>query len=281
MRRLFFFLFAALTLSADPFRYFTAESSRALARLDAVPQSNPERGDTLQRLFAEAGCSAPSLSRPLVRKSEIPNVSCHLEGPQPGLIIVMAHFDKVKDGQGLIDNWSGASMLPSLLEALKMGNVRHSFLFLGTSDEERGLYGSTAWVKDNAMSLLPQVRAVVNLDSLGAGPTQIWLRRSHKGMAAAANGLAAALKLPLTAVDVDNVGDTDSRPFSERKIPTIDFHSLTQQNWKFLHSPEDHRKNFQTQEWLHSLRLLSAYVAYLDANLDEILALRPAAKSKP
>lgn len=272
----FLLVVAVLPAVAEPFRYYTAPKDQALARLESVPRTNAERGETLHRLLAEAGCPQNNLERPAVKSSKIPNVSCTLPGPLPGLIVVMAHFDKVESGEGLIDNWSGASLLPSLLQGLKMGETRHTILFLGTTDEEKGLVGAKAWVKANAKTLLPQVRAVVNIDSLGTGPTRVWLSRAHKGMAATANGLAAALQIPFSAINVDKVGDTDSHPFADKKIPCIDFHSLTQETWQLLHSDSDNKRNFRTEDWLASQRLLSAYLAYLDANLDDILATRPA-----
>jgi Iap family predicted aminopeptidase len=36
------------------------------------------------------------------------------------------------------------------------------------------------------------------------------------------------MKLPVSAVNVDQIGSSDSVQFSERKIPSITIHSLTQ-----------------------------------------------------
>jgi len=47
---------------------------------------------------------------------------------------------------------------------------------------------------------------MVNLDTLGLGPTKVWLSRSDKRLTSLLNGLANAMKLPLGAVNVEKVG---------------------------------------------------------------------------
>jgi len=47
--------------------------------------------------------------------------------------------------------------------------------------------------------------------------------------------------VPVTGVNVDQIGSTDPVQFSERKIPSISFHSLTQETWNahILHTSKD------------------------------------------
>ncbi len=56
---------------------------------------------------------------------------CVLPGNSEKVIIVGAHFDHVSDGSGVVDNWSGASLLPSLYQALKDHPRKHTFIFIG------------------------------------------------------------------------------------------------------------------------------------------------------
>jgi Zn-dependent M28 family amino/carboxypeptidase len=57
-------------------------------------------------------------------------------------VIVEAHFDHVPAGDGVVDNWAGAALLPSIYEALKGEPRRHTYIFIGFTDEERGEVGS-------------------------------------------------------------------------------------------------------------------------------------------
>ena len=67
---------------------------------------------------------------------------CALPGTSDKVIIVGAHFDHVPKGDGVADHWSGASLLPSLYEAIKKEPRRHSYIFIGFTDEEKGEVGS-------------------------------------------------------------------------------------------------------------------------------------------
>ena len=86
-------------------------------------------------MFSEAGCDEQHLSEQPVKGSKQPNVICLLPGTSDKVIIVGAHFDYVSAGNGVVDNWSGASLLPSLYEAIKIEPRKHSYIFIGFTDE--------------------------------------------------------------------------------------------------------------------------------------------------
>ena len=46
-----------------------------------------------------------------------------------------------ENGEGVVDNWNGASLLPSLFESLESQALRHTFRFIGFAEEETGLSG--------------------------------------------------------------------------------------------------------------------------------------------
>jgi Zn-dependent M28 family amino/carboxypeptidase len=69
-----------------------------------------------------------------------------LPGSSDQVIIVGAHFDRVPEGDGVVDNWSGASLLPSLYEAVKNEPRKHTYIFIGFTDEEQGEVGSRFYV---------------------------------------------------------------------------------------------------------------------------------------
>lgn len=117
------------------------------ARLGKYAGNHRQREGTLKELFADAGCNDQHLSEQLVKGSKLPNLICLLPGNSGRVIIVGAHFDRVSEGDGAVDNWSGASLLPCLYEAVKMAPRKHTYLFIGFTDEEQGEVGSGFYVR--------------------------------------------------------------------------------------------------------------------------------------
>jgi hypothetical protein len=61
-------------------------------------------------------------------------------------------------------------------------------------------------------------------------------------------------------------GSSDAEQFSERKIPRITIHSLTQKTWNahILHTSKDKLSAIRLDDYYQTYRLLGAYVAFLD-----------------
>ena len=103
---------------------------------------NADRQQRLKDYFVQAGCSGPALEIDHPKRSKFGNVICTLNGDSSQQILVGAHFDHVSSGSGAVDNWSGASLLPSLYQSLATGSRKHTFVFVGFFGEEEGLVGS-------------------------------------------------------------------------------------------------------------------------------------------
>ena len=83
-------------------------------RLKSFSTKNSEREALIRKWFAESGCKEANLSEEALDRKLPPNVICVLPGETPQVIVVGAHTDKVDSfGDGVVDNWSGASLLPS------------------------------------------------------------------------------------------------------------------------------------------------------------------------
>ena len=85
------------------------------------------------------------------------------------VIIVGAHFDHVDAGDGVVDNWSGASLLPTLYQGLRTTPRQHTFIFVSFSGEEKGELGSRAYVSSMSDEDVQRTSAMVNMDTLGLG----------------------------------------------------------------------------------------------------------------
>jgi hypothetical protein len=233
-------------------------------RLADYKNGNSSREQELHALFEEAGCGGEHLTEQAVKHSRNPNVICVLPGQTESKIIVGAHFDFVNNGAGVVDNWSGCSLLASFYQSLKGFSRRHTFLFIGFTDEEKGLVGSDFYVHQMSKEDVRGIRAMVNMDSLGTTPTKVELDRGDKQLANALATVAGSMHLPLSVVNVHLVGRSDSDSFEDRRVPTINIHSLTNETWPILHTARDQMKEIHPADYYDTYRLLAAYLAYLD-----------------
>lgn len=111
------------------------------------------------------------------------------------------------------------------------------------------------------------VRAMVNLECLGLTPPKVWAHRADKGLLESYLRVANALQVPPAGVNVDNVGDDDSRAFLNAKIPVITIHSVTQETWPILHINRDQVQAINPEHYYTAYRLVATYLTYLDSSL--------------
>ena len=237
-------------------------------RLRAGEVLNSQREPKLRGLFEDAGCAGERLTEQPVKHVRAPNIICVLRGETDSAIIVGGHFDFVDRGKGILDNWSGASLLPSFYESLRKLPRRHTFLFIGFAAEEEGLIGSKYYVHAMTKEQAERTSAMVNLDSVGSSSTKIELDRGDKRLANSLAAMASTFKLPLNVVNVHKVGRSDSDSFEDRKIPTINIHSVTNETFPILHTSRDTLAVMHLSEYYDTYRLVAAYLAYLDQLLD-------------
>jgi Zn-dependent M28 family amino/carboxypeptidase len=247
---------------AQEVQFHVASEAVVRDRLHAFVTKNPERESALRRLFEEAGCKGDDLVEQKVNEVKSPNLVCTDPGASGSTIIVGAHFDLAERGQGVVDNWTGAALLPSLYQGLADLPRQHTYVFVGFTAEEQGLIGSRAFVKQLGPNH-PQIKAMVNIDTLGLSDTKIWLSHSDKELARWVVATAQTMKLPIEATNVEEVGSADSESFREKKIPAITIHSVTQETLKILHSPSDTIESVNCDQYYRTYRLVLAYLAVL------------------
>jgi Peptidase family M28 len=259
-------LHTRVDVSAQSFRYKHISREVIESRLEKYGGNDQQREATLKQLFAETGCGDQNFSEQHVKGSKLPNVICVLPGSSDKFIIVGAHFDHAPAGDGVVDNWSGASLLPSLYQALKLDPRRHTYVFIGFTDEEKGEVGSRFYARQMTKDQVASTEAMVNMDTLGLGPPEVWASHSDKSLTGALAYIGTELRIPVTAEDVDQVGSTDSVQFSERKIPSITIHSLTQKTWnaRILHTSRDQLSAIKVDDYYRTYELLTAYLVFLD-----------------
>ena len=256
-----------IAIPAWPQVSFVALPRRVVeARLKIAKTKNNERQLELRTLFQDVGCGE-KLSEEQVKGSKLGNLVCVLPGLSDETIIVGAHFDQVDAGKGIVDNWSGASLLPSLYESLKAEPRKHTFVFIGFTDEEKGLVGSRYYAGHLSKEAVSKIEAMVNMDTLGLSATKVWVSHADKNLVTAIAQVARGMSLPIQGVNVEKVGSSDSESFAARKIPSITIHSLTQETFPILHSQKDDFNAIKIDDYYDSYRLIAAYLSYLDKTL--------------
>lgn len=237
-------------------------------RVKSFSRNDTKREEILKNMFVEAGCGE-HISEIAVDRVKQPDLVCVLPGQTDHAIIVGAHFDHVDAGDGVVDNWSGACLLPTLYQGLRTAPRQHTFIFVSFSGEEKGELGSRAYVKNMSNEDVARTSAMVNMDTLGLGPTEVWVSHSDKQLTAAVAAIAQVLKLPISGMNVERVGSTDSEQFAKRNIPRITIHSLTQSTLHILHTPDDNQSALRLDDYYASYHLMAAYLAYIDTMLDK------------
>jgi hypothetical protein len=270
MHRLLLILFAAAAASAQSrsLEFRTLKEGVLQERLQLASPRNPERYQLLKDLFAQSGCQGDSFREQKIGGSNEPNMICGLPGTgeRPRKIVVGAHFDSV-GGDGIIDNWSGAVLLPTLFEFAGGAERRHAFEFVGFAGEEKGLLGSRAYLRSIPKADRGQIAAVIILDSLGLTSTKCWVNGSTKELVGAAARVAGALKLDFSGVNVDRVGTTDSETFKDAHIPVLSLHSVTQQTWRVINGSRDIWSAVSWRDYYDTHRFVSALLRYFDETL--------------
>jgi Iap family predicted aminopeptidase len=242
-----------------------------LQQLEDLPVDNAARGERLKALFEEMGCTGENLTTHEVKRNKTPNIACTLPGTSTDTIVVGAHFDKTKAGRGTADNGTGMLLLPALYKAISEQSHKHTYLFVGFAEEEVGLVGSHAYVAAIPKADRSRFRAMVNIDTLGLGPVTVWARHSHPMLIQWFARLANALKIEkLSFVNVDEVGDSDSSSFKQIGVPVIDFHSITQETFKILHTDRDNMSAIKRDDYYEAYKQIAYYLGFLDYRVGEL-----------
>lgn len=258
---------SAQTSAQISFRLQTRDAIEA--HLKSFSTKNSEREGLIRKWLGEAGCKDANLSEQALGRKFPPNVICVLPGETDEVIVVGAHTDHVDSfGDGVVDNWTGAVLLPALLYSLDAQPRRHTLIFIGFSAEEKGLVGSHFYVDHLTNEQRTHIEGMVNFDSLGLGPTEVWASHADKGLLDALGRVAYASRLQVTAMNVPERASADSESFARYQIPRITLHSITQKTWSILHSPFDKSDAIKMNDYYDSYKLIAEYLTYLDDRLN-------------
>lgn len=247
---------------AQKFRFAPVSESVVLQREGNAPASRQDREARIKQLFSQAGCKPADISEQQLEKFAGANVVCRLPGKSKQAVIVGATLSQVAP-----DNWTGASLLPSLFQTLAGRKRHHTFIFVAFADGSSDLAGSEFFAAHMSKTDVDHTEAMINLEALGFSPTKVSSGDSDKDLVQDFMKVTYALKLMASQVDVSKGVREDSAPFASLHIPEITIHSLTLDAVADLHSQEKDPVEFRADHYYNSYRLVSGYLAFLDETL--------------
>ena len=252
----------AAQLAAQKIAYTPVSQQVLEERLKRGLGNNKAREAALRKLFEEAGC--PEVAGQAPKGLSRPNLLCTLAGEEQATIVVGAHYDKVPQGEGIIDDWGGAALLPSLFESLHRRQRRLTFVFAGFSGEEDGLLGSKAFVKLMNAEDKANVKAMIDIDCLGLGPTKIDVQHADQRLVEAVARVADGTNLPIGVMNIGRVGMSDAASFRQIGVPTLEFHSLTKETLPLINGFRDRASELRPSDYADSYRLIGSFLAFID-----------------
>jgi Iap family predicted aminopeptidase len=226
-----------------------------------VPCKQTQRLSAARALFIKMGAQAENV---LIEKRDgVENLVIRKPGNSQGTIVIGAHYDKLMEGCGAIDNWTGIVALAHIYRSLKDVPLQKTLLFVAFGKEEEGLLGSKAMVNNIKKEDMGQYCAMINIDSLGMAAPQVGENLSSKALVSRVVEIAQRMKMPFSKLSIPGAG-ADSLSFMEKKIPAVTISALRTGWAEVLHTRHDQvSKVNQTSVYL-GYRLALALVTELD-----------------
>ena len=229
--------FAVSTASAQQAASISLSTPEEIkADFAAVPCKDEERLNAVKVLFEKMGAAASSIS--VEKFKNVENLVVRKPGATEEIIVLGAHYDKVSDGCGAVDNWTGIVAIAHLYRTLKDIPLKKTVLFVAFGKEEKGLIGSRAMVEAIGKEQIPQYCAMINVDSFGLANPQVLDNTSSKNLTSLTASLAKEMKIPFGHASVEGA-DADSSSFLKKKIPAVTLHGLSNEFMTVIHSRND------------------------------------------
>lgn len=271
-----------------------------LGNVKESKKTNPEREAALIRIFVRNGAkydpaTAKVASPDFTRTDEVQlqevldrrgrptgkhNIFVFKKGRNPdrGIIVNSSHNDKVEAGDGVIDNWSGTTLVAHLHKTERDVETEAGRLYIAFAREEEGLLGSQYFLR----SLTPQQRAKlegdVNYDTIAikGGGTNSWENNSDNVLLEAGDAAVAEAnktrgpqeRLELVR-DTLNGGDADSSSFRWQRppIPAMTIYSGPEDLlFSIIHSARDNFGAFDFLLYKNTYQVAVALLHWLDAH---------------
>ena len=174
-----------------------AERLRLIAEAISKGANSAERREAITSYLEASGIQFHLENFVDVRKREGANIVARMPGKTSKTIMLGAHFDRVEQSQGAIDNAAACAALLTLIETFKSKPLASRTLEAVFFDlEEVGLRGSEAYF--GATRSEPKPEQAINLDIFGYGNSLFATTSTEDGpLIAAIRQAAAEAKIPV------------------------------------------------------------------------------------
>ncbi|HEX8737191.1 MAG TPA: M20/M25/M40 family metallo-hydrolase [Pyrinomonadaceae bacterium] len=220
-----------------------------------------ERLESVKKLFKKMG--APDADIKVEKIKNIENIIVTKKGKTEETVVVGAHYDKVSDGCGAIDNWTGVVIVANLYRTIKGFDTQKTYVFAAFGKEELGLLGSREMAGAIPKEKREQYCAMVNFDSFGLTYPQAMTNISDTKLIELAKETSKEMKIPFSVAAIQNAS-SDSDSFRQQKIPAISLHGMTGDWQEYLHTARDKVENVNTQSVFIGYRYGLTYLAKIE-----------------
>lgn len=249
--------------------YYTASSTEIDHQVHSVPRSDDGRLARLEAAFVKEDCRGDRMQVQNLKQGR--NIICTWPGSTPSTIIVIAHYLDQGKGEGAIDNWSGAALLPYLYLSVQGAPRENTYVFVACAGQK----GSAEYHKSLSKEQKKQVRAVVELVGLGVSPVLRFYTPSDTPDPKAdafhlqlellfATFSDRRLTLPQPGNPSRWLSSDDTESFRYAETPAIIIHSISQSDAGLPDSPHDVASAISGEDYYWNYRSIAIYLAGLD-----------------
>jgi hypothetical protein len=164
------------------------------------PCKNRDRLEAVKMFFQKMGAAEGDIKAEKIK--DVQNVVVTKKGKTDEIVIIGAHYDKVSDGCGTIDNWTGIVIIGNMYRTIRSIDTEKTYVFVAFDKEEVGLVGSAAMMKSIPKETRASYCWMINLDSFGFTYPQVLANASNSKMTATAKDLADELKMPFSSASL-------------------------------------------------------------------------------
>lgn len=254
--------------------YYATPRSTLETEVHTVPPDDAARFDHLKVLFSGQGCSGDQQKiEPLGRVHSDPgNLVCMWRGDSTSTVVVLAEYQRKGKGEGAIENWSGAVLLPYVYFAMQARPRENTWVFV----ESGGRSGAADYVHSLSAEQKRQIRAMVVLTSLGVSPA-IFFYSSEESDYLPAPIVHLQMSLALAVLSDARVprpealnpfrwlSSDDTQPFRYIHVPAIVLHSIPNRDAALPGSAHDTAAAIDGNAYFLNYRAIAVFLVGLDA----------------
>ena len=254
--------FVAFSAKAQQANTAVSTQEQISESVKLAPCEMKERLEAVKKLFVSMGAKEENVK--VEQFKDVSNVVVSKKGKSDETIIVGAHYDKVKEGCGAIDNWTGVSIIAHIYRTMSRFETEKSYIFVAFDKEEGGLFGSEAMAKAIPKDKRQNYCSMINLDSFGIGIPQAMTNISSPKLSKFAKNLAKETNFPFAEASILNAS-SDSDSFKNKGIPAITFHGLDGKWETYLHNKEDKIEKINMQSVFIGYRFVLNFLVKIDS----------------